>query len=106
MSGFALGEIDTECRALDMVPDEYHDPKVSGARRTLALKYLHALDFKNPSDARKFIGLAENLLTSALVRTRQRFSVCAPAITRNIARAAAESWAKASPVESRPAQNI
>jgi hypothetical protein len=66
MSGFTLREIDTECGVLDMVADESHDPKVSGARRTLALKYMHALDFKKPGDAREFIGLAENLLIFAL----------------------------------------
>jgi hypothetical protein len=65
LSGFVLREIDHECEAVDMAPDLAHDPQCGGQRRSLARQYLHALDFTKEADARKFIGLCENLLSSA-----------------------------------------
>ena len=65
LSGFVLRQIDQECEAVDMIPDLTHKPQCGGQRRTLARQYLHALDFTKEADARKFIGLCENLLNDA-----------------------------------------
>jgi len=65
LSGFVLREIEQECEAVNMSPDLAYDPQCSGQRRTLARRYLHALDYTKDADARRFLALCENLLCAA-----------------------------------------
>jgi Abortive infection C-terminus len=64
LSGFVIREIDAECAAVDMTRDDSYNPNVPGARRTRAWQYMHALDFKQARDVKRFLALAENLLTA------------------------------------------
>jgi len=69
--GTSLRIIDDAFDAAEIRADRDYEPQVGGQRRRLVEQYYHTLDWTRPSDARKFLAVAEGVIAELDVAIAQ-----------------------------------
>ena len=60
--GWTLREIENEFSAAGLEPNLSYDPQLSGQRREFVEQYYHAVDFTNPAQVERVLGVYEAIL--------------------------------------------